>query len=293
VRKSLVEYYTEMFDAVPQADGVYIESADEDGACECATCTRVIDEHGSRQFGQAQLSLFREMAASIWRSHPHARFAYSIGYREHAKEPAYYELVRQMSSDPRFEWMEARGSWTYPGPAGRELPVSFFSSQVMRWHPYETLPLNVTIETANRAAGAGFHGMVFDFSPGFDSGSFYDQIPFPTGLLPHILSGFMFREMTWNPTLTPDEARQAVRNRFLGAEAPELLAADLLTLREVLREHRATDADALAKRRKTLDLIQQRIEQARPDAWPKTLETLDLMQRAIDDARAHMSRAKT
>ncbi|WP_428940039.1 DUF4838 domain-containing protein [Fontivita pretiosa] len=293
VRQSLIEYYTEMFDALPRADGVYIESADEDGACQCPTCNQVIDEHGSRQFGQAQLSLLRQIAASIWRAHPHARFAYSIGYSEHAREPAYYQLVRQMSSDPRFEWMEARGSWTYPGPGGVELPPSSFSAQVMRWHPYEVLRLDAMIEIANRAARTGFYGMIADFSPGFDSGSFYEQIPFPTDLLPYVLTGFMFREVTWNPTLTDEQARQLVRDRFFGAEAPELLVQDLLSLRELmreLREHRPSDVEATAKALKTLDLIQQRIDRTRSCAWPKTVDTLNLMQRAIDDARAHVSR---
>jgi hypothetical protein len=287
----LIDYYTEMFDALPQADGVFIESTDEDGACACPSCIRIIDEYGSRQFGQAQLSLLGEIAASIWRNHPHARFAYTIGYHEHAKEPAYYEIVRQMSRDPRFEWMESRGSWTYPGLGGRELPVSSFSPQVMRWHPYELLPLDATIDTANRAANSGFHGLVSDFAPGFNSGSFYERIPFPTHLLPYVLTGFMFREMTWDPTLTPDEARRIVRDRFFGTEAPQALIQDLLDLREVIREHRQADADSVAKRRQSIDSIQQKIDQARPNAWPKTLDTLDLMQRAIDDARAYMLRA--
>jgi hypothetical protein len=165
----------------------------------------------------------------------------------------------------------------------------------MRWHPYGTLPLDKMIETANRAASGGFDGMIFDFSPGFDSGSFYNQIPFPTDLLPHLLTGFVFREMTWNPTMPRDEARQRVRERFFGQDAPDLLVQDLLTLREAmreLREYRPSDRDVGTGYATTLDLIQQRIERVRPNAWPKTLDTLNLMQRAIDDARAHLSQAK-
>jgi hypothetical protein len=104
-----------------------------------------------------------------------------------------------------------------------------------------------------------------------------------------VLTGFMFREMTWNPRLAPAEARRIVRQRFFGEDAPESLLQDLLTLRELMREHRQTNVDSLEKRRQTLDSIQRQIDQVRPNAWPKTLDTLDLMQRAIDDARAHMS----
>jgi hypothetical protein len=179
VRRRLIDYYTEMFDALPQADGIFIESTDEDGACQCPACSQLIDEYGSRQFGQAQLSLLREIAASVWRTHPHARLAYTIGYNEHGNDPAYYEVVRQMSSDPRFEWMESRGSWTYPGAGGRELPPSLISSQIMRWHPYELLPLDATIDTANRASRAGFHGLVCDFSPGRPAAICPDRLHVP------------------------------------------------------------------------------------------------------------------
>ena len=55
-RQALIEYYNEIFDALPEADGLFIESADEWGNCYCPTCDKKIDDLGSRQFGQSGLS---------------------------------------------------------------------------------------------------------------------------------------------------------------------------------------------------------------------------------------------
>src|SRR5205807_1745641 len=91
VHRSLVEYYAEMMDALPEADGIYLESADEDGACNCPVCSKALDEFGSKQFGQSQLAILEDLAKSVWERHPRARFVYTIGYGEHSKDVAYYQ----------------------------------------------------------------------------------------------------------------------------------------------------------------------------------------------------------
>lgn len=65
-RTALVADYKEMFDRLPEADGLYIESADEFGECRCERCRKRVDAHGSRMFGQHQLSLMQRMTREIW-----------------------------------------------------------------------------------------------------------------------------------------------------------------------------------------------------------------------------------
>ena len=278
-RKALVDYYQEMFAAIPEADGLFIESADEVGECNCPLCSRALDKLGSRQFGQSQLSVCQEIMSGIWRDHPDARLAYTIGYQEHAKDVAYYDQIQRLSKDPRFEWMEARKSWSFPGPGGELRPASYFSNRVMRWKLYSGLPYEEMIADANRVGTDGMYGMAIDFSPGYLSGSFYKDIPFPTEILPYALTGFVFREATWNPALTVEEMHDRTQERFFGKEAPRQLAEDLWTLREIIRTK---------KRVGQLGEIEQHIQQVSANASPKTSEGLKLMTRAVDDIHKYL-----
>ncbi len=299
-RQALVEYYREMFDALPGADGVYIELADEFGECECEVCSRPVDSLGSRQYGQSQLSLVREIARSIWQDHPHARFAFTNGYPEHASDPAFYEGLRQMD-DGRFEWMEARGSWEFPGPDGRPAPAPAFSRWQMKWRIWQLEPLAEQVAYAGRLAREGWYGMIADFSPGFASGSLHAPgwgerdsglpavIPFPVDRLPHVLTFFVTREVTWDPLLTVEQVKERVRRRFFSASSPEQLASDLWELREIIRETSKT-LTVPEGRREALEQIGARIRAAEADALPKTRETLRLMQDAVETLQKHIRR---
>jgi hypothetical protein len=278
-RKALIDYYQEMFAAIPEADGLFIESADEIGECECPLCSRAIDDLGSRQFGQSQLSLCQEIMTAVWRDNPHARLAYTIGYPEHAKDVAYYNLIQRMSKDPRIEWMEARKSWSFPGPGGDLRPAAFFSNRVMRWKLYCGLSYEEMIADANRVGTDGMFGMGIDFSPGFATGSFYNDIPFPTDILPYSLTGFVFREATWNPALTVEEMHDCTQNRFFGKEAPKYLGDDLWKLREIIRTKKGLEQ---------IRGIEKHINEAHSNASPKTSEGLAMMTRAVNDIRIYL-----
>ncbi len=301
VRKALVEYWVEMFDACPEADGLFIESADEMGGCNCSECGRAIDKYGSKQFGQAQLSLVLEIMNEVWRKHPHARLAYTVGYEPHKSDPAYYEAIRKIN-DPRFEWMEARGSWEMPGPEGEAWPAAYFSKKMMGWKYHDARPAEQIITDIQRMGRESWYGAISTFSPGFNSGSFYRDIPFPTDLLPYVLTHFLHREMTWEPAKTLPEVQESVQARFFGREAPKHLGRDLWKLREMVcnvsrgawglpKERPAVwqykaECGATPGDLDSLDDIARRIDQARPSASPKTSEGLDLMSRAIRDLRA-------
>lgn len=282
-RQALIDAYEEIIDALPEADGLFIESADEWGGCECQTCLKPVDDKGSTQFGQSQITLIQEIMAAVWRRHGHARLSYTIGYDEHRKDPAYYELIRRMN-DPRIEWMEARDSWTFPGMSGREQPAAYFSRQVMRWRQYYGLPLDKLVMDTNRAADSAWYGLVTAFEPGAGTGSFHTRIPYPTDQLPYVMTGFVWREATWEPALSPQQMRQRVHQRFFGREAPVELAGDLWELRDLILQ--ASNGRKLSpEMNEALAKIEQRIQQLNPTAGPKTQETFALMTQAIEGTR--------
>ncbi len=298
VRQALIQYYKEMFDVLPEADGLYIESADEMGECQCNLCRKPVDELGSKQFGQAQLSLVQEIMHGIWQDHPDARLAYTIGYRPHQKDSAYYEVIRQMN-DERLEWMEARGSWEFPDPQGKPFPAAYFARKIMGWKYHDTKPLEQIVSDVHRMGREGWYGCISTFSPGFASGSFYRDIPFPTDQLPYLLTHLVHREMTWEPALTIEGIHKRVQRRFFGKEASEDLGKYLWELRELIRTASSKTWAITASREwgylgcgqvspevlTQMDKIEQRVQQARSGASPKTLAGLDLMTRAINDIR--------
>jgi hypothetical protein len=301
VRLALIDYYKEMVDALPEADGLYIESADEMGGCQCDLCNKPIDAFGSKQFGQSQISLIQQIMQAIWREHPHVHLAYSVGYNPHRTDPAYYDAIRQMN-DSRFEWLETRDSWEFPGPKGVPLPATYFSRQMLAWKYHDRKRLDQMVSDFNRMAKEGWYGAASVFSPGFSSGSFYNEIPLPTDQLPYVLTHFVHREATWEPALGLDPMRKRVQQRFFGAEAQEEeLGNDLWDLREVISEAsagvwdlntskqwdylgcKALPSEKLAR----IAQIEQHLLTARAGASPKTMEGLNLLAHAIDNLRKY------
>ena len=88
-RKLNREYLLEMLDAFPEADGFFLEIRDEYGPCQCPACQRRLDQHGSKGYGQAELSFLRELAEDVWRRNPKAIFISSIGYGDEARGPTW------------------------------------------------------------------------------------------------------------------------------------------------------------------------------------------------------------
>ncbi len=283
-REALVAYYREMFDSLPEADGLYLESADEYGACACPRCAAPSDAAGGRMFGQHQLSLVRRIMHEIWQRHPHARLCYTIGYGPHRRDASYYEVVRQIGADPRIEWMEARDSWDFPAPGGGQRPARWFSPRVLRWEYFDLRPLENLVANTGRAALAGLAGTISTFSPGFASGSFHHDIPFPTDRLPYVLTQYVWRESAWEPAGDLEALKRRVETRFFGRTAPPGAAERLWELRELLRG--TADRRLRPGQAETLSRIEAFLAGPHASAWPKAREGLELMRRAVADIRA-------
>jgi hypothetical protein len=233
VRQRTLDSLVEMYDALPNADGMFLEVRDEHGECQCPVCQQVIDDHGSKQYGRAEVTFLRELAERVWQNHPLARFSWNIGYAEHKSDVAYYRAVREMN-DPRFEWLECRGSWSLPGPDGRSLPLAYFTRQAIHWDLLCDVPLRKLADVCRRTANEGLAGYVAAFNPGFLTADYYGQeVPYPVDRVPFNVTRFAYRELTWEPSLTHDQLLDRIRTRFFGDDpAGRELAVDLCDLHD-------------------------------------------------------------
>ncbi|HJT78465.1 MAG TPA: hypothetical protein VJ739_14775, partial [Gemmataceae bacterium] len=237
------EHFLEMYDTWPEADGFLFEVRDEQGECRCPDCRRALDRFGSRAYGRAEITWLQEFARAAWERNPRLHFCWIIGYDEHKHDVAYYDQIRHMS-DPRFEWLDARvgldleGPWRLPGPGGVPRPLAFFSPRIAHWDPFYKTPIDRVLAAARRSADEGLYGYVPAFEPGFGTGSYYyDEIPLPVNLLPYCLTGFVYREATWDPALTPDELRERIHRRYFSPEAPRRFVDDMIYLQQFSFDH--------------------------------------------------------
>jgi hypothetical protein len=237
------EHFLEMYDTWPEADGFMFEIRDEQGECQCEQCRPALDAVGSRAYGKAEITWLQEFAREAWRRNSKLHFCWLIGYAEHAKDVYYYDQIRHMS-DPRFEWLDTRvgldlkGPWRLPGPGGVPHPLAFFSPRISHWDPFYKMPIASVLTAARRSADEGLAGYVPAFEPGFGTGSYYyDQIPLPMNILPYCLTGFVYREATWEPGLTLDDLKERIHRRYFSPNAPKRLVDDMIYLRQFSFDH--------------------------------------------------------
>jgi hypothetical protein len=230
------EHFLEMYDTWPEADGFMLEIRDEHGECQCARCQVALGAFGSKSYGRSEITWLHEFARAAWQRNPNLHLCWLIGYAEHARDVAYYQQIREMS-DPRFEWLEVRigldlkARWSLPGPGGVPHPLAFFSRQISHFDPFYRMPINDVLTAARRCADEGLLGYVPAFEPGFGSGSYYGtEIPLPTNILPYCLTGFAYREATWEPGVSSDEFKARIFQRYFSPEAPKQLVDDMVFL---------------------------------------------------------------
>ena len=237
------EHFLEMLDTWSEADGFMFEIRDEHGECQCKDCAVKLDEFGSRGYGKAEITWLQETARQAWKRNPELKFSWLIGYEEHKNDVYYYDQIRHMN-DPRFEWLDTRvgldgqGKWVLPGPAGKSRPFAFFSRAIIHWDPFYVRHLDHLAHWAGRIADEGLYGYVPAFEPGFGSASYYsDEIPLPLDILPYCLTGFAYREVTWEPGITVDQLKERVHRRYFSPGTPERFVEDMVYLRQFSIDH--------------------------------------------------------
>ena len=237
------EHFLEMLDTWAEADGFMFEIRDEHNECQCKDCAVKLDEFGSRGYGKAEITWLQETAREAWKRNPKLKFSWLIGFKEHKEDVYYYDQIRRMN-DPRFEWLDTRvgldgqGKWVLPGPGGEPRPFAFFSRKIIHWDQFYTRQLDHLVHWAGRIADEGLYGYVPAFEPGFGSSSYYsDVIPLPLDILPYCLTGFAYREVTWDPGITFDELKQRVHRRYYSPDAPKRFVEDMMYLRQFSLDH--------------------------------------------------------
>ncbi|NUQ63877.1 MAG: discoidin domain-containing protein [Pirellulales bacterium] len=238
-RKLNREYLLEMLDAFPEADGFFLEIRDEYGPCLCPVCQRRLDERGSRQYGQAELSFLRELTAEVWRRNPEAIFISTVGYGDesnaaHSDDVLFYQGIRQMH-DPRLFWLVCRGNWDFPSADGRQ-PLRNFSANMLQWTQYYRLSVSDIGQWIRRSQEAGCQGFCPALEPGFCSASWYSEdVPYPVDAIPYAVTRFAYREYCWTPAMSAEALRCRLSKRFFGPDASAHLADDLLGLFDLIR----------------------------------------------------------
>jgi hypothetical protein len=244
-RKLNLDYLTEMYDAFPDAEGLFLEIRDEYGDCQCARCKAPAPQGGT-QYAQSELSFLRELTEAVWRKHPRAKFVWCIGYSDnvHAADKAYYEQLTRAFGDPRFQWLEVRNNWTLPAADGRMRPLRWFSPNVISWSkPYceTTDEVQRWLQESNRQR---LLGAAAAFEPGFSSASYYcSEVPFPMEAIPYAISRFAYRTYSWEPNLTRAVFRERLHRKFFTPEIAAVLADDVLWLYDFIRSSSAIAAN--------------------------------------------------
>ena len=137
--------------------------------------------------------------------------------------------LRQVVSDPDNAIVIV--SYQAQGTLGR---------QIAHWDPFYKLPIDRVLTSARRSADEGLYGYVPAFEPGFGSASYYgDQVPLPVDWLPHCLTGFVYREATWEPALPLDTLKDRIHRRYFSPDAPRRFADDLLYLHQFSLDYSA------------------------------------------------------
>jgi hypothetical protein len=162
------------------------------------------------------------------------RFCVNVGYDVHMKDVNFYRQISHMR-DERFEWLDCRRAWQFPGPQGENLPASYFTCKAIHWGPFYSQSLQDMIEMTTKVSREGYYGYCPAFEPGFATADFSGhEVPYPTDRLPYALTGFAYRELTWEPAEAAKNLEQRAQQRFFGSEAPEGMGKAVMELRDMV-----------------------------------------------------------
>jgi hypothetical protein len=299
-RQAMKSYLLELYDAFPEADGMWLEIGDEgDYACKDPACQKPVYDFGSTVSRQASPAFLKEFSAELWKTHPKAKLVWGIGYPEaHKWDVKYYDDLRQNFRDPRYYFLEVRQNWALQDHEGVLKPLRELSPNAMHWDQYYGLPLRDIGERARRIWEDGLAGYVVAFEPGFNSHSVFGRsIPFPVDAIPYRLTRFAYREFTFDPSLSWAGFRQRLLDSFFGDRANPELVDLTLTLFEFMRTgpisgsfreltHPADGSGYGKMLKPRLAAIEARLNGMEPGLGPRAKSVgLPLLRRAIADLR--------
>lgn len=300
-RRAMQSYLMELYDTFPEADGMWLEIGCEGNYhCQGPLCQRKIDDAGSRQIGQSELSFLKGFSTELWKNHPQAKLAWGMGYPEaHKWDLQYYDEIRRSFTDPRYHFVEVRQNWALQDHDGVLKPLRELSPHMLHWDQYYALPLRDIGERARRIQEDGLEGYAVAFEPGFNTYSIYGRrIPYPVDLIPYRLTRFAYREFTWEPTLSWGGFRQRLLDHFFGQGANPELVDLTLTLWEFMHggpirgtfgelDRPATGgADYGQMLKPRLAAIEARLNAIEPSLAPRGKQIgLPLVRRTIADLR--------
>jgi hypothetical protein len=114
------------------------------------------------------------------------------------------------------------------------LPLAYFTRQAIHWDLLCDVPLRKLTDVCRRTSSEGLFGYVAAFNPGFLTADYYSQeVPYPVDRVPFNLTRFAYRELTWEPSLSPDQLLERIRVRFFGDDpAGRELSVDLSDLHD-------------------------------------------------------------
>ena len=229
-----IRFSLEMLEIVHEADGVWFAPRDKDGECHCDVCQRPVDEYGSKQYGQSEMTFLKNFCKALWSRRPRAQVAWLVELdkprKMHSEDPAYFARLREID-DPRLHWILRSSAWQLPGPGGNYLPAAYFS----RNNIWLNKPYASSLETIRKdvllAAQRGFLGYASAFDVCFGVDYHGLSTPYPTDKLPYELTSYAFREFCWEPAQTMSQFRMRMRNRYCGPTGSLQLIDDLIFLR--------------------------------------------------------------
>ena len=229
-----LKFSLEMLDVIHEADGIWFEPRDEHGECRCEVCQRPVDKHGSKQYGQSEMTFLKDFCKALWAKRPEAQVAWLVELykpgKMHSEDPAYFARMAEIE-DPRLHWIVVWGAWELPGPRGDYLPAAFFSRHNIWWNKPYAASLDTIRSDAFKAAQRGFLGSCPAFEPCFGVDYHGLTIPYPTDKLPYELTSYAYREFAWEPAQTLDDFKIRMRNRYCGPAGSEQLVEDVIFLR--------------------------------------------------------------
>jgi hypothetical protein len=299
-RQAMKSYLMELYDAFPEADGMWLEIGDEgDYACKDPACQKPIDEFGSKVSGQASPDFLKEFSAELWSKHPQSRLVWGMGYPEaHKWDVRYYERLRQDFRDPRYYFLEVRQNWELQDRQGILKPLRDISRHSMHWDQYYGLSMRDIGERAHRVMEDELAGYIVAFEPGFNSHSVFGRrVPYPVDVIPYRLTRFAYREFTWDPNLSWSGYKKKLLDAFFGEGADPELFDLTYTLFEFMRTGpisgsfreltHPVDGSAYGKLLKPrLAAIEARLSSLEPQLGPRAKTVgLPLLRRAIADLR--------